>query len=95
MSQRSSEAGATRGGEEQEARSLSAPVMPFELAAEAARLRAEQPFAEGNGNARTLVKGWRLPDGARRTPLRCGVHRERSTRERRTLAVVTRDVVDK
>ena len=50
------EVGTTRGGEERETRSLSAPVMRFELAAEAARLRAEQPFAEGDRNARTLVK---------------------------------------
>ena len=56
MSQRPMEVGTTRGGEEREPRSLSAPVMRFELAAEAARLRAEQPFAEGNRNARTLVK---------------------------------------
>lgn len=56
MSQRPRRVGTTRGGEEREPRSLSAPVMRFELAAEAARLRAEQPFAEGDRNARTLVK---------------------------------------
>lgn len=50
MSQRPMEVGTTRGGEEREPRSLSAPVIRFELAAEAARLRAEKPFAEGSEN---------------------------------------------
>lgn len=56
MSESPTEVGTTRGGEEREPRSLSAPVMRFELAAEAARLRAEQPYGEGDRNARTLVK---------------------------------------
>jgi quercetin dioxygenase-like cupin family protein len=46
----------TGGSDEREARSLSAPLLRFELAEEAARLRAESPYLEGDRNARTLVK---------------------------------------
>ena len=56
MSESPSEVETTRGGEEREPRSMSAPVMRFELDAEAGRLRAEQPYREGSRNARTLFK---------------------------------------
>ena len=56
MTQRPRKVGTTRGGEEREPRSLSAAVMRFDLDGEAARLRGEQPFADGDRNARTLVK---------------------------------------
>ena len=56
MSQRPFAVGTTRGGDEREPRSLSAPLLRFELVEEAARLRAEQPYAEGDRNARTLAK---------------------------------------
>jgi hypothetical protein len=46
----------TGGSDEREARSLSAPLLRFGLAEEAARLRAESPYLEGDRNARTLVK---------------------------------------
>ena len=56
MSQRPQAVGTTRGGDEREARFLSAPLMRFELVEEVARLRAETPYAEGDRNARTLAK---------------------------------------
>ena len=56
MSQRAQAVGTTRGGDEREARSLSAPLLRFELVEEVARLRAETPYAEGDRNARTLAK---------------------------------------
>ena len=56
MSQRPQAVGTTRGGDEREARSLSAPLLRFELVEEVARLRAETPYAEGDRNARTLAK---------------------------------------
>jgi mannose-6-phosphate isomerase class I len=46
----------THGGEEREARLLSAPLMRFELAAEAERLRAERQYTLGDRNAATLAK---------------------------------------
>jgi quercetin dioxygenase-like cupin family protein len=56
MTQQSSEVTATHGGEEREARLLSAPLMRFELVAEAERLRAERQYALGDRNAATLAK---------------------------------------
>jgi quercetin dioxygenase-like cupin family protein len=46
----------TGGSDEREARSMSVPLLRFEFAEEAAKLRAESPFLEGDRNARTLVK---------------------------------------
>jgi quercetin dioxygenase-like cupin family protein len=46
----------TGGSDEREARSLSAPILRFQLAEEAARLRAESTYLEGDRNARTLAK---------------------------------------
>jgi quercetin dioxygenase-like cupin family protein len=56
MSQRPRRLTTTGGSDEREARSLIAPVMRFELTDEAARLRAESAYLEGDRNARTLVK---------------------------------------
>jgi quercetin dioxygenase-like cupin family protein len=56
MTNRPMEVGTTRGGEEREARSLSAPLLRFELSEEATRLRGERPYAGGDRNARTLAK---------------------------------------
>jgi quercetin dioxygenase-like cupin family protein len=56
MSRRPHRSTTTGGSDEREARSLSAPLLRFELAEEAARLRAESPYLEGDRNARTLVK---------------------------------------
>jgi quercetin dioxygenase-like cupin family protein len=46
----------TRGSEERDARHLGAPLMRFELAAEAERLRGERQYAVGDRNAATLAK---------------------------------------
>jgi quercetin dioxygenase-like cupin family protein len=46
----------TGGSDEREARFLSVPLLHFELAEETARLRAEQEYAVGDRNARTLAK---------------------------------------
>jgi quercetin dioxygenase-like cupin family protein len=56
MSRRPRRFTTTGGSDEREARSLSAPLLRFELAEEAARLRAESPYLKGDRNARTLVK---------------------------------------
>lgn len=56
MSPRSHRFSTTGGSDERIARSLSAPLLRFDLAEEAARLRAESPFLEGERNARTLAK---------------------------------------
>ena len=56
MSQRAHRFNTTGGSDERLARSLSAPLLKFELAEEAARLRAESPFLDGDRNARTLAK---------------------------------------
>jgi quercetin dioxygenase-like cupin family protein len=56
MTKQPSEVGTTRGVEEREARSMSAPLLRFDLSAEAARLRDEREYAEGDRNARTLAK---------------------------------------
>ena len=46
----------TGGSDEREARSMSGPLLRFALAEEAARLRGETPFLDGDRNARTLAK---------------------------------------
>lgn len=56
MTQQPVEVVTTHGGEEREARSLSAPLLRFEFAAEAARLRAERQYTDGDRNASTLAK---------------------------------------
>jgi quercetin dioxygenase-like cupin family protein len=56
MTKQSSEVGTTRGVEEREPRSMSAPLLRFDLSDEAARLRDEREYAEGDRNARTLAK---------------------------------------
>ena len=50
------EGGTTRGVEEREPRSMSAPLLRFDLSDEAARLLDEREYAEGDRNARTLAK---------------------------------------
>lgn len=50
------EAATTRGGDEREPRSLSAPALRFDLSVESVRLRAERAYLEGDRNARTLTK---------------------------------------
>jgi mannose-6-phosphate isomerase class I len=56
MTQQSPAVMTTHGGEERGARLLSAPLMRFELAVEAERLRAERQYALGDRNAATLAK---------------------------------------
>jgi quercetin dioxygenase-like cupin family protein len=56
MSRRAHRSTTTGGSDEREARALSGPLLRFELAEEAARLRAETSFLEGDRNARTLTK---------------------------------------
>lgn len=56
MTNQPMEVGKTRGGEERESRSLSAPLLRFDLSEEATRLRGERPYADGDRNARTLAK---------------------------------------
>lgn len=56
MSRRADRFRTTGGSDEREARSLISPLMRFVLADEAARLRAESAFVEGDRNARTLAK---------------------------------------
>jgi quercetin dioxygenase-like cupin family protein len=46
----------TGGSDEREARSLVAPLLGFNLAEEASRLREESAYRDGDRNARTLVK---------------------------------------
>lgn len=46
----------TRGGDEREPRTLSAPLLHFALSVESAGLRAERQWVEGDRNARTLTK---------------------------------------
>ncbi len=48
--------GTTRGGDEREPRSLTAPVLRFDLSVESAWLRAERQYIEGDRNATTLTK---------------------------------------
>ncbi|MGI8829451.1 MAG: hypothetical protein ACR2I5_06745 [Candidatus Limnocylindria bacterium] len=56
MTGRPIDIGTMRGSDEREARSLSAPILRFELSAESARLRAERQYIEGDRNACTLTK---------------------------------------
>jgi quercetin dioxygenase-like cupin family protein len=56
MSKRPHRLTTTGGSDEREARSLIAPLLRFAFAEEAARLRAESEYVEGDRNARTLVK---------------------------------------
>ncbi len=56
MTRRPHSSTTTGGSDEREARSLSGPLLRFELAEEATRLRSESPFLEGDRNARTLTK---------------------------------------
>lgn len=56
MTNQPSEVGTTHGVEEREPRSMSAPLLRFDLSDEAARLRDEREYAEGDRNARTLAK---------------------------------------
>jgi quercetin dioxygenase-like cupin family protein len=56
MSKRPHRLTTTGGSDEREARSLIAPLLGFNLAEEASRLRQESPYVEGDRNARTLVK---------------------------------------
>jgi quercetin dioxygenase-like cupin family protein len=56
MSKRPHRLTTTGGSDEREARSLIAPLLGFKLAEEAARLRAESAYIDGDRNARTLVK---------------------------------------
>jgi quercetin dioxygenase-like cupin family protein len=56
MSQRPHRSTTTGGSDEREARTLTEPLMRFDLAGEAARLRAEAAYLDGDRNARTLAK---------------------------------------
>jgi quercetin dioxygenase-like cupin family protein len=56
MANQPTEAGTTRGVMEREPRSTNAPLLRFNLSDEAARLRDEREYAEGDRNARTLAK---------------------------------------
>ena len=56
MSKRPHRFTTTGGSDEREARSLIAPLLGFNLAEEASRLRAESAYIDGDRNARTLVK---------------------------------------
>ncbi len=56
MTGRPFDTGTTRGSDEREPRSLSAPVLRFALTAESARLRAERQYIDGDRNACTLTK---------------------------------------
>lgn len=56
MSKRPHRLTTTGGSDEREARSLVAPLLGFNLAEEASRLRAESAYVDGDRNARTLVK---------------------------------------
>jgi quercetin dioxygenase-like cupin family protein len=46
----------TGGSDEREARSMSGPLLRFDFAEEAARLRVESAYLDGDRNARTLAK---------------------------------------
>ncbi len=56
MTGRPGDIGTTRGSDEREPRSLSAPLLRFELSVESARLPAERQYIEGDRNACTLTK---------------------------------------
>src|SRR5688572_14544944 len=52
--------GATTGSSERAPQQLTSPILVFDLQAEAAQVRYEQGYREGERNANTLVKGPRL-----------------------------------
>jgi quercetin dioxygenase-like cupin family protein len=56
MTQRQDRSATTGGSDQREARPLTAPLLRFELAQEAARLQAESQYVQGDRNARTLAK---------------------------------------
>ena len=56
MTKRAHRLTTTGGSDEREARSLIAPLLGFNLAEEASRLRGESAYIDGDRNARTLVK---------------------------------------
>jgi quercetin dioxygenase-like cupin family protein len=56
MSKRPNRLTTTGGSDEREARSLIGALLGFNLAEEAARLRGESAYIDGDRNARTLVK---------------------------------------
>jgi quercetin dioxygenase-like cupin family protein len=56
MTRRRRAAETTGGSDEREARFLSVPLLRVELGEEAARLRSEQEYVDGDRNARTLAK---------------------------------------
>jgi quercetin dioxygenase-like cupin family protein len=56
MADRPRKSTTTGGSEERRARAMSAPLMRFDLGREAADLHAEKQYADGDRNARTLVK---------------------------------------
>jgi hypothetical protein len=56
MSPRQNTSTTTGGSDERAARAMSGPLLRFELLEEAATLRTETSFVEGDRNARTLTK---------------------------------------
>src|SRR5688500_5559372 len=56
MSKRPRRLTTTSGSDERQARSMIAPLLRFDLAEEAARLRAEAESLDGDRSAKTLVK---------------------------------------
>ena len=56
MSKRPHRLTTTGGSDERQGRSMIAPLLRFEVAKEAARLRAEGEYLDGDRNAKTLVK---------------------------------------
>ena len=56
MSKRPRPLTTTGGRDEREGRSMIAPLLRFDLAEEAARLRSEAEYLDGDRNAKTLVK---------------------------------------
>jgi quercetin dioxygenase-like cupin family protein len=56
MTRRAQSSTTTGGSDEREARSMLGSLLRFDFGQEAARLRAESEYLEGDRNARTLVK---------------------------------------
>lgn len=56
MSRRPDRLTTTGGSDEREGRSMMAPLVRFDVAEEAARLRGEVEYLDGDRNAKTLVK---------------------------------------
>lgn len=56
MSKRPRPLTTTGGSDEREGRSMTAPLLRFDLAEEAARLRTEAEYLDGDRNAKTLAK---------------------------------------